>query len=119
MFVVVDVWVDWCGFCYVLFFNFVVVVEEVGDNVCFVKFDVEKNQKLVKQYQVCSLFMILYFKDGEVVDCSIGVVFKGVILKWLCLLLLEDVQVEVKGGIWWKFWEQVFSLVLYLNLLLV
>ncbi len=103
--VVVDVWADWCGPCHALAPNFAAAAEEAGDNARFVKLDAEKNQKLVKQYQVRSLPTILYFKDGEVVDRSTGVVSKGAILKRLRPLLPEDAQAEVKGGSWWKFWE--------------
>ncbi len=96
--VVVDVWADWCGPCHALSPNFAAAAEEAGDNARFVKLDAEKNQKLVKQYQVRSLPTILYFKDGEVVDRSTGVVSKGAILKRLRPLLPEDAQAEVKGG---------------------
>ena len=102
--VVVDVWADWCGPCHALAPNFAAAAEELGDKARLVKLDAEKNAKIVKQYNVRSLPTLLYFKDGELVDRSSGVVSKTAILKRIKPLLSEEDQAELKSA-WWEFWK--------------
>jgi thioredoxin len=102
--VVVDVWADWCGPCHALAPNFAAAEKELAGKARFVKLDAEKNQSLVKKYQVRNLPTLLFFKDGELVDRNIGVVGKaGIIRKVKPLLNAED-RVDESAKPWWKFW---------------
>lgn len=103
--VVVDVWADWCGPCHMLAPNFAAAEEELKGKARFVKLDAEKNQKLTRQYGVRSLPTLLFFKDGELVARSTGVVSKNTIIKGVKPLLSEEDQKELKTGFNWKFWE--------------
>lgn len=102
--VVVDVWADWCGPCHMLAPNFKAAEEAVDGKARFVKLDAEKNQSLVRKYQVRSLPTLLFFKDGELVDRNVGVVSKGGIINRLKPLLNEEDRAELSSGKWWKFW---------------
>ena len=103
--VVVDVWADWCGPCHMLAPNFAAAEKELEGKARFVKLDAEQNQKLTRKYGVRSLPTLLFFKDGELVARSTGVVSKNTILKGVKPLLSEEEQKELKSGFNWKFWE--------------
>jgi thioredoxin 1 len=103
--VVVDVWADWCGPCRMMAPNFHAAADELEGKVRFVKVDADKNQKLVRKYQVRGLPTLLFFKDGELVDRVSGVMSKTAILKRVKPLLDEEDQKELKTGFNWKFWQ--------------
>ena len=103
--VVVDVWADWCGPCKMLAPQFAAAERELEGKARFVKLDADKNQKLVRKYKVMGLPTLLFFKDGELVDRTTGVVSKSTILKRVKPLLSEEDQAEVKTGFKWRFWE--------------
>jgi thioredoxin len=103
--VVVDVWADWCGPCHMLAPQFDAAAKELEGKARFVKLDADKNQKLTRKYKVMALPSLLFFKDGELVDRTSGVVSKNAILKKVKRLLPEEEQKEVRTGFKWKFWE--------------
>jgi thioredoxin len=102
--VIVDVWADWCGPCHMLAPNFAAAEKELEGKVRFLKLDAEKNQSLVKKYKVRSLPTLLIFKDGELVERSIGVASKAAIIRKLKPYLNEADQEALAGNKWWKFW---------------
>ena len=102
--VIVDVWADWCGPCHMLAPNFAEAEKAMAGKARFVKLDAEKNQKLVKKYQVRSLPTLLIFQDGELVDRSVGVASKAAIIRKLKPFLSEEDQANLAGNKWWKFW---------------
>ncbi len=103
--VVVDVWADWCGPCKMLAPQFGAAERELEGKARFVKLDADKNQKLVRKYKVMGLPTLLFFKDGQLVDRTTGVVSKSAILKRVKPLLSEEDQKEIKTGFNWRFWE--------------
>lgn len=103
--VVVDVWADWCGPCKMLAPQFSAAAEALKGKARFVKLDADKNQKLVRKYQVMGLPTLLFFKDGQLVDRSTGITSKNAILKRVKPLLSAEDQEEVKTGFNWRFWE--------------
>lgn len=74
--VLVDFWVEWCGFCKMI----VLVLDELVDVyqgcVKIVKVNVDYNCVLVVKYYVCLILYLVVFKDGEKVGEQIGVVGK-------------------------------------------
>lgn len=103
--VVVDVWADWCGPCKMLAPQFQAAEQELDDKARFVKLDADKNQKIVRKYNVRSLPTLLFFKDGRLVDRASGVMTKNAILKRVKPLLSPEDQAELKTGFNWKFWQ--------------
>lgn len=72
--VVVDFWAPWCGPCRML----APVTEKLADaysgKVKFCKINVDENPEMSKKYQVMSIPLVLFFKDGKQKDSSLGAV---------------------------------------------
>lgn len=77
--IMIDFWADWCGPCRILS----PVVEEIASEqseVSIAKVNVDDYPELAGQHGVMSIPTLIFMKDGEVVDTSVGVVSKNVIL---------------------------------------
>jgi thioredoxin 1 len=72
--VVVDFWADWCQPCKML--NPVIerTAAQFEGRARFVKCDVDANPQLAQQYGALRIPNLLFFKNGEVVEQSVGVV---------------------------------------------
>ena len=73
-YVFMDAYASWCGPCKTLG----PIVEDVAeanedDNVAIVKVNVEQNTDLAKSYGVRSIPTIVYIKEGEVVNQTVGI----------------------------------------------
>ncbi|MET4560822.1 thioredoxin [Lysinibacillus parviboronicapiens] len=69
--VLVDFWAAWCGPCKMIG----PVLEEMdaaGSAAKIVKVDVDNNQGTAAQYQIMSIPSLLLFKNGELVDKTVG-----------------------------------------------
>ena len=75
--VVVDFWAEWCGPCRMVG----PVVEEIGKEyegkAVVGKLNVDNNAQISMKYGIRSIPTILFFKNGEVVDRSVGAVPKA------------------------------------------
>ena len=73
--VVVDFGASWCGPCKSL----VPILEEVVEedpSKKIVKVDIDEQEELATQYKIMSVPTLLVFKNGEIVDKSIGLIQK-------------------------------------------
>lgn len=80
--VLVDFWATWCGPCRMI----APVLEEVAKerpDVTVCKVDVDEERELALEYNVSSIPTLLVFRDGKVVNQSIGAMPKERILAML------------------------------------
>ncbi|MBR2825834.1 MAG: thioredoxin [Solobacterium sp.] len=80
--VLVDFWASWCGPCKML----APIVEEIAnenDDIKVGKVNVDEEIELAKQFGIMSIPTLLIFKDGKVVNQSVGVQAKESILSLL------------------------------------
>ncbi len=70
--VAVDFWAEWCGPCKFLNPTLDELANEFSGKVKFVKVNVDEEPQLSQQYGVMSIPTILYFKNGKIVDSTVG-----------------------------------------------
>ena len=70
--VIVDFWAEWCGPCRMVGPVIDQIGEEYAEKVKVVKLDVENNGETAMKYAITSIPAIYVFKDGEVVQKSVG-----------------------------------------------
>ena len=77
--VLVDFWATWCGPCKML----APILEELdGVAPCkIVKVDVDENRALALQYAVASIPTLLVFRNGQLVNRSVGLISREDVLK--------------------------------------
>lgn len=80
--VMVDMYATWCGPCKMLA-PIVDMVSEGEEDVDFYKVDVDENSDLAEEYKVMTIPTLLLFKDGELMDKSIGFITKEQVLEMI------------------------------------
>src|ERR671933_2607399 len=69
---VVDFWATWCGPCRMIAPILDQLASEYPGKVRVAKLDVDTNIKTATRFNVRSIPMLLFFKDGKVVDQIVG-----------------------------------------------
>jgi thioredoxin 1 len=72
--VAVDFWADWCGPCKMMAPVMEKAAEEYAGKFKFCKINVDENPASAGQYQASSIPMLLFFKNGAVVEKSVGAI---------------------------------------------
>lgn len=70
--VVVDFWATWCGPCRMLGPVLADIAEQYEGKVKVAKVNVDEEPELAMRFNVSSIPMFLYFKNGEILNKSIG-----------------------------------------------
>ncbi len=69
--VVVDLYADWCGPCKLI----EPIIKDLSgkyETVSFVKVNVDQNQDLARKYQARSIPLVIFIKNGEIVERVTG-----------------------------------------------
>ena len=77
--VMIDFWAAWCGPCRMIAPLVDELTEDYKDRAVIAKVDVDSNQEIAMKYGVRNIPTILFIKNGEVVDKSVGAVPKNVL----------------------------------------
>ena len=75
--VLVVFWATWCGPCRMLSPTVEDIADEMADKVTVVKCNVDDCEDLAYRYGIRNIPTLLFFKGGEVIDRSVGVISKA------------------------------------------
>lgn len=85
--VVVDFWAEWCGPCRMIGPVIEEMSVEYGDKAVIGKVNVDQNPGVSAQFGVRNIPTVLFIKNGEVADKSVGAVPKAQLASKLEALL--------------------------------
>ncbi|MDE6649329.1 MAG: thioredoxin [Muribaculaceae bacterium] len=72
--VVIDFWATWCGPCIKLGPIVEELAEKYGEQVTVGKLNIDDNDEIASENRVRNIPTVLFFKDGEVKERSVGLV---------------------------------------------
>ena len=78
--VIVDFWATWCGPCRMLSPLLDEVEAEMEDKVEVVKVNVDDADEIAMRFRIMSIPTLLFFKNGEMVDRSVGAIPKSALV---------------------------------------
>jgi len=70
--VIVDFWATWCGPCRMISPILDELEEEMADQITVVKVNVDDADQIAAQYRIMSIPTLLFIKNGQIVDKSVG-----------------------------------------------
>ena len=78
--VIVDFWATWCGPCRMLSPLLDEVEEEMSDKITVVKVNVDDADEIAMRYRIMSIPTLLFFKNGQIVDKTVGAMPKSTLV---------------------------------------
>ncbi len=81
--VLVDFWANWCGPCKAMAPGLEALAASHADRLLVVKYDTERNRRVMEAMNVRSLPTLVLFRDGQVLDVQIGAVAPARLAAWV------------------------------------
>jgi len=78
--IIVDFWATWCGPCRMLSPLLDEVEGEMSDKVTVVKVNVDDADEIAMRYRIMSIPTLLFFKNGQIVDKTVGAMPKSTLV---------------------------------------
>ena len=78
--VIVDFWATWCGPCRMISPLLDEIEAEMPDQVSVVKVNVDDADEIAMRYRIMSIPTLLFFKNGQMVDKSVGALSKNALV---------------------------------------
>ena len=78
--IIVDFWATWCGPCRMLSPLLDEVEAGMADKVEVVKVNVDDADEIAMRYRIMSIPTLLFFKNGQMVDRSVGAMPKSALV---------------------------------------
>ena len=72
--VLLDFWAEWCGPCIKLGSAVEAIADKYEGKAVVGKMNIDENDEVSSEYRVRNIPTILFFKDGELKDRSVGLV---------------------------------------------
>lgn len=72
----IDLWAAWCGPCRMLSPTVDDIAAEYDGRVAVAKCNVDDNEEIAEKFGVRSIPTLLFFKDGQLADKTVGLVSK-------------------------------------------
>ncbi len=79
--IIVDFWATWCGPCRMLSPILDEVEEEMAGQISVVKVNVDDADEIAAKYRIMSIPTLLFFKNGQLVDKTVGAMPKAVLVE--------------------------------------
>jgi thioredoxin 1 len=81
--VLVDFWAEWCGPCKMVGPILDEIARDYAGKLTVAKVDIDQNPMTPNEYAVRGIPTMILFKDGKVVDMTVGAKPKGQLKGWL------------------------------------
>jgi thioredoxin 1 len=70
--VMVDFWAEWCGPCRMLTPVLDALAQSMSDKISVCKVNTDLEQELAARYNITSIPCVIYFRQGQIVQQSLG-----------------------------------------------